>query len=56
MTDLIKIAIDAMGGDGSPKKIIDGILLNHQTNKSVFYKIFGKICLDRKKLKKFLFF
>ena len=25
MTDLIKIAVDAMGGDGSPKKIIDGI-------------------------------
>ena len=41
MKDLIKIAIDAMGGDGSPKKIIDGILLNHQTNKNVFYKIFG---------------
>ena len=41
MTDLIKIAVDAMGGDGSPKKIIDGILLNHQTNKNVFYKIFG---------------
>jgi len=41
MTDLIKIAVDAMGGDGSPKKIIDGILLNHQKNKSLFYKIFG---------------
>ena len=41
MTELIKIAVDAMGGDGSPKKIIDGILLNHQTNKSIFYKIFG---------------
>jgi glycerol-3-phosphate acyltransferase PlsX len=41
MTDLIKIAVDAMGGDGSPKKIIDGIILNHQTNKNLFYKIFG---------------
>ena len=41
MTDLIKIAIDAMGGDGSPKKIIDGIILNHQNNKNLFYKIFG---------------
>ena len=41
MTDLIKIAIDAMGGDGSPKKIIDGILHNHQKNKNLFYKIFG---------------
>ena len=41
MTNLIKIAVDAMGGDGSPKKIIDGILLNYQSNKNVFYKIFG---------------
>ena len=29
MTDLIKIAVDAMGGDNSPKKTIDGIILNH---------------------------
>ena len=27
MSDLIKIAVDAMGGDDSPKKIIDGIIL-----------------------------
>ena len=41
MSDLIKIAVDAMGGDGSPKKIIDGIILNNQSNKNTFYKIFG---------------
>ena len=41
MSDLIKIAVDAMGGDGSPKKIIDGIILNHSKNKNNFYKIFG---------------
>ncbi len=41
MLDKIKIAVDAMGGDGSPKKIIDGILYNHQSNKDNFYKIFG---------------
>ena len=41
MINHIKIAVDAMGGDGSPKKIVDGILSNHQINKSVFYKIFG---------------
>ncbi len=46
MSDLIKIAIDAMGGDGSPKKIIDGIILNHSTNKNNFFKIFG----DRNKI------
>ena len=41
MTDLIKIAIDAMGGDNSPKKIIDGVRHHHNSNKNVFYKIFG---------------
>ena len=42
MPDMIKIAVDAMGGDGSPKKVIDGITLNHQNNKNNFYKIFGE--------------
>ena len=46
MSDLIKIAVDAMGGDGSPKKIIDGIILNHSKNKNNFFKIFG----DKKKI------
>ena len=41
MTDLIKIAVDAMGGDNSPKKVIDGIIFNHQSNKDIFFKIFG---------------
>ena len=41
MSEKIKIAVDAMGGDGSPKKVIDGIIYNHQSNKNIFYKIFG---------------
>jgi len=41
MTDLIKIAVDAMGGDNSPNKTIDGIILNHSKNKNIFFKIFG---------------
>jgi glycerol-3-phosphate acyltransferase PlsX len=41
MSNLVKIAVDAMGGDNSPTKIIDGILLNNQKNKDIFYKIFG---------------
>ena len=41
MLDMIKIAVDAMGGDGSPKKIVDGIILNHKSNSNVFFKIFG---------------
>ena len=41
MSDLINIAVDAMGGDGSQKKIIDGIIHNHKSNKENFFKIFG---------------
>ena len=37
----IIIAVDAMGGDNSPDKIIKGIELYHQKNKEVFFKIFG---------------
>ena len=36
----IRIAVDAMGGDNSPKKVIDGIIHNHQKNKENFYKIY----------------
>ena len=50
MTDLIKIAVDAMGGDNSPKKIIDGVILNHKSNKNIFYKIFG----DENKIKRLI--
>jgi glycerol-3-phosphate acyltransferase PlsX len=41
MSNLIKIAVDAMGGDNAPKKIIDGIIHNHQTYKDNFFIIFG---------------
>ena len=41
MTEPIKIAVDAMGGDGSPKKVIDGIIHHHKSNKEIYYKIFG---------------
>ena len=41
MSDLTKIAVDAMGGEGSPKKIIDGIIHNHKSNKNNFFIIFG---------------
>ena len=41
MTKLITIAVDAMGGDNSPKKIIEGIELYNKQNKNIFYKIFG---------------
>ena len=41
MSDFIKIAVDAMGGDGSPKKTIDGIIHNHKSNQENFFNIFG---------------
>ena len=50
MSKKITIAVDAMGGDGSPKKIIDGIIYNHQNDKNNFYKIFG----DSKKIKELI--
>ena len=46
MSELVKIAVDAMGGDNSPKKTIDGIVHNHKSNKNNFFKIFG----DEKKI------
>ena len=50
MSELIKIAVDAMGGDGSPEKIIKGIVHNHNSNKENFFKIFG----NEKEIQKYL--
>ncbi len=47
---MIKIAVDAMGGDNAPKKIINGIIKHHSSNNNVFYKIFG----DKVKINEFL--
>ncbi len=41
MSELVKIAVDAMGGDDSPRKIIDGLVHNHKSNKVNYFKIFG---------------
>tara|TARA_B100000886_G_C20393190_1_gene479221 strand:- start:524 stop:1531 length:1008 start_codon:yes stop_codon:yes gene_type:complete len=41
MLENIKIAVDAMGGENSPKKVIDGILVNCKQQKNVIYNIFG---------------
>ena len=41
MSSFIKIAVDAMGGDNSPNKIIEGIIHHNLSNENVFYKIFG---------------
>jgi len=41
MNKTIKIAVDAMGGDGSPKKVIDGINHHFKNSKNTYYQIFG---------------
>ena len=48
MSKVITFAVDAMGGDNSPKKIIDGINLHYKNNTNVFYKIFGDSDLIKK--------
>ena len=50
MNKAIKIAVDAMGGDGSPKKTIDGIIHHYKNNKDTFYQIFG----DQDQIKKLI--
>jgi len=50
MSRLITIAVDAMGGDGSPKKIIDGITHHFNKNRNSFYQIFG----DKNQINKFI--
>jgi glycerol-3-phosphate acyltransferase PlsX len=47
MSKTIKIAVDAMGGDDSPKKVINGIIHHYKKNNNTFYQIFG----DKDKIK-----
>ena len=41
MINKVNIAVDAMGGENSPKKIIDGIELSLKENKENFFKLYG---------------
>ena len=41
MSKPICIAVDAMGGDNSPKKIIKGIEIHNSQSNNIFYNIFG---------------
>ena len=42
MLNNVKIAIDAMGGENSPKKIIEGIEISLKFNKENFFYLYGK--------------
>ena len=50
MTKILNIAVDAMGGEGSPKKTIDGIIHHAQLTENINYNIFG----DEKEIKELL--
>ena len=42
MTKSVIIAVDAMGGDNSPSKVLSGISEYLKTNKNVYFRIFGQ--------------
>ena len=48
----MKIAIDAMGGLNSPKKIIDGIEISLRTSQENFFSLYGKKDLLEKEISK----
>ncbi len=50
MNKKIIIAVDAMGGEGSPKKILDGISHFLKNKENIFFNIFG----DENKIKKYI--
>ena len=41
MNQTIKIAVDAMGGENSPEKVLKGIQIHSNSSENVFYNIFG---------------
>ena len=53
MNNPITIAIDAMGGDNSPNKVIEGISLHSADSANVKYKIFGNKDLINPLIKKY---
>ena len=52
MINKVKIGIDAMGGENSPKKIIDGINISLQSNKENFFFLYGQQDILEKEITK----
>ena len=52
MSNKINIAIDAMGGENSPKKVIDGINISLQSNKENFFFLYGQQDILEKEITK----
>ena len=53
MDNPIIIAVDAMGGDNSPSKIIEGISIHSKVSKNIKYKVFGNIDLINPLIEKY---
>ena len=53
MNNPITIAIDAMGGDNSPDKVIEGISIHSKVSDNIKYKIFGNEKLIYECIKKY---
>ena len=53
MTDKIKIGVDAMGGENSPKKILEGIEISLKTDNNNLFFLFGKKNILEKELNSF---
>ena len=52
MSNKVKIAIDAMGGENSPKKIIEGIEISLKSSQENFFYLFGQKNILEKKIYK----
>ena len=50
MSNIVKIAVDAMGGENSPKKIIDGIEISLKNNKENYFYLYGDKNLLQKQI------
>ena len=53
MTEKIRIAIDAMGGEKSPNKIIEGINISLKKNKENYFLLYGRKEEIKKELNKY---
>ena len=51
MDNKVKIAVDAMGGENAPKKIIKGIEISLKKNRNNFFYLFGKKNLIEEEIK-----
>ena len=52
MSNKVKIAIDAMGGENAPKKIVEGIEISLKSNQENFFYLYGQKDLLEKEISK----